>query len=106
MLTCGTVRVGECSVVLTGVQMSQHHAAWLATVAGAKLWHLAPPDAPKPSDRYCPNRGKIDYALAKQEGVVHCMAQVSLSNPPAISCMQVLCMSLPHCTAWRRLATS
>lgn len=57
-----------------GVQMSAHHSAWLAVLAGAKLWHLAPPSRPKPSNRYCPNRGKIDYDLARREGVVHCMA--------------------------------
>ena len=57
-----------------GVQMSTHNSAWLAVLAGAKLWHLAPPSRPKPSNRYCPGRGKIDYALAAAEGVVHCMA--------------------------------
>ena len=54
--------------------MSRHHSAWLAVVAGAKLWHLAPPDRPQPSNRYCPGRGKVDYALAAREGVIHCMA--------------------------------
>ena len=54
--------------------MSQHHSAWLATIAGAKLWHLAPPSRPKPQNRYCPGRGKIDYDLAAAEGVIHCMA--------------------------------
>ena len=57
-----------------GVQMSRHHSAWLATIAGAKLWHLAPPERPQPSNRYCPGRGKVDYELAKAEGVIHCMA--------------------------------
>jgi hypothetical protein len=57
-----------------GVQMSAHHSAWLAVVVGAKLWHLAPPTVPKPKDRHCPNRGKVDRALATAEGVLHCMA--------------------------------
>jgi hypothetical protein len=57
-----------------GVQMSAHHSAWLAVIEGAKLWHLAPPNRPQPSNRYCPNRGKIDYELARREGVIHCMA--------------------------------
>ena len=58
-----------------GVQMSRHDSAWLATIAGAKLWHLAPPSRPQPADRFCRGRGKIDYSLAEQEGVIHCMAQ-------------------------------
>ena len=57
-----------------GVQMSQHMSAWLAVVSGAKLWHLAPPDVPQPTNRYCEGRGKIDYELAEREGVIHCMA--------------------------------
>ena len=57
-----------------GVQMSRHHSAWLSTLAGAKLWHLAPPDRPQPTDRYCPSRGKVDYRLAAREGVIHCVA--------------------------------
>lgn len=57
-----------------GVQMSRHDSAWLATIAGAKLWHLAPRGVPQPQDRFCPNRGKIDYELAAREGVIHCMA--------------------------------
>ena len=54
--------------------MSRHDAAWLAVVVGAKLWHLAPPDRPKPADRLCAQRGKVDYALAAAEGVTHCIA--------------------------------
>jgi len=57
-----------------GVQMSRHHAAWLSVVSGAKLWHVAPPDRPQPSNRYCVARGKVDYELAAREGVIHCMA--------------------------------
>ena len=57
-----------------GVQMSRHHSAWLTTIAGAKLWHLAPPSKPKPADRFCHGRGRVDYDLAQREGVLHCMA--------------------------------
>lgn len=57
-----------------GVQMSRHDSAWLAVVAGAKLWHVAPPSRPQPANRYCPGRGKIDYQRAAREGVLHCMA--------------------------------
>ena len=59
-----------------GVQMMQHGVAWLGLVAGAKLWHLAPPHLPKPKDRTCdplPAGGMIDYGLAKKEGVTHCL---------------------------------
>ena len=59
-----------------GVQMMQHGVAWLGLVTGAKLWHLAHPDLPKPQDRDCqtlPGGGMIDYGLAKQEGVTHCL---------------------------------
>ncbi|KAL1522518.1 hypothetical protein AB1Y20_017505 [Prymnesium parvum] len=55
-----------------GVQMSQHDSAWLATVAGAKLWHLAPPSVPMPEHRTCADRGRIDWARAAAEGVRHC----------------------------------
>jgi hypothetical protein len=56
-----------------GVQMMKHMVAWLATVAGAKLWHLAHPDLPQPSDRSCANHGAVDHQLAKEEGVSHCL---------------------------------
>jgi len=56
-----------------GVQMMQHGVAWLGLVAGAKLWHIAPPDLPRPSNRECDNGGKVDWALAASEGVEHCV---------------------------------
>ena len=52
-----------------GVQMMQHGVAWLGLVTGAKLWHVAPPHLPRPSDRTCENDGRIDHKLAKAEGV-------------------------------------
>ena len=55
-----------------GVEMSQHDSAWLATVAGIKLWHLAPPHVPKPAHRTCAHRGMIDWAAAALDGVRHC----------------------------------
>lgn len=56
-----------------GVQMMQHGVAWLGLISGAKLWHVAPPDVPRPSDRLCADGGKIDYALAAKESVTHCL---------------------------------
>ena len=56
-----------------GVQMMQHGVAWLGLVAGAKLWHVAPPNLPRPSNRECDNGGKVDWALAASEGVEHCV---------------------------------
>ena len=58
---------------MAGVQMMQHGVAWLGLVSGAKLWHLAHPSKPKPSDRTCADGGRIDYDLAKREGVTHCL---------------------------------
>ena len=56
------------------LQMMHHMAAWLATVAGAKLWSVASPDLPQPSERRCERLGKdIDYPLDKAEGVQHCL---------------------------------
>ena len=37
------------------------------------MWHLAPPSAPKPADRVCDNNGKVDWELAANEGVRHCV---------------------------------
>ena len=54
-----------------GVEMMQHMVAWLATVAGAKLWYLADPALPQPSGPQC--GAPIDYASARQEGVRHCL---------------------------------
>ena len=56
-----------------GVQMMQHGVAWLGLVTGAKLWHVADPELPKPSDRHCTDGGKVDYTLAAKEGVTHCL---------------------------------
>ncbi len=56
-----------------GVQMMQHGVAWLGLVAGVKLWHLAPPTVPKPSDISCEDGGRIDYERAEREGVSHCL---------------------------------
>ena len=56
-----------------GVQMMQHGVAWLGLVTGAKLWHVAPPHLPRPSDRTCENDGRINHKLAKAEGVSHCL---------------------------------
>ena len=56
-----------------GVQMMQHGVAWLGLVAGAKLWHVASPNLPRPSNRECDNGGKVDWALAASEGVEHCV---------------------------------
>ena len=53
--------------------MMRHGVAWLGLVTGAKLWHLAHPSAPKPSDRECSAGGRIDYELAQSEGVTHCL---------------------------------
>ena len=82
-----------------GVQMSKHHSAWLSVVAGAKLWHLAPPDVPQPSDRYCVDRGPIDYKLAKREGVIHCMAYPSEVVVVPDNWWHATCNMLPYTIA-------
>jgi len=56
-----------------GVQMMQHGAAWLGMVSGAKLWHVAAPHLPRPSNRECENGGRIEHQVAKKEGVEHCL---------------------------------
>jgi len=56
-----------------GVQVMQHGAAWLGLVSGAKLWHVAAPHLPRPSNRECEHNGRIDYVTAKAEGVEHCL---------------------------------
>ena len=92
-----------------GVQMSRHHSAWLATIAGAKLWHLAPPDVPQPRNRNCPSRGKIDYELAKRENVVHCVANVGDVVVVPDNWWHATCNMLPYTMAvggqtWDRAA--
>ena len=54
-------------------QVMQHGAAWLGLVSGAKLWHVAAPHLPRPSNRECEHNGRIDYVTAKAEGVEHCL---------------------------------
>jgi hypothetical protein len=56
-----------------GVQMMQHGAAWLGLISGAKLWHVAAPHEPRPSNIECADGGRIDYARAKAEHVSHCL---------------------------------
>ena len=56
-----------------GVQMMQHGVAWLSLVSGAKLWHVAPPHVPRPSDRHCGDGGLVDHELAARESVTHCL---------------------------------
>ena len=53
--------------------MMQHAVAWLATVAGAKLWSVAPPELPQPSDVVCREDGAIERERAAQQGVSHCL---------------------------------
>ena len=74
LLALSNVRLLSLGGRAEGVQMSRHHSAWLATVAGAKLWHVAPPHVSQPQNRYCVHRGKVDYGLAAREGILHCMA--------------------------------
>ena len=49
----------------------QHGVAWLGLVTGSKLWHVANPNLPRPKDRNCEDQGKIDWKLARAEGVSH-----------------------------------
>ena len=51
----------------------QHGAAWLGLVSGAKLWHVAAPELPRPSNRNCEDGGRVDYELAAKEEVQHCL---------------------------------
>ena len=52
------VRVFSFGGGVRGVQMMQHGVAWLGLVTGAKLWHVAPPHLPRPSDRLCEDGAK------------------------------------------------
>lgn len=54
----------------TGVRMANHGFAWIGLVAGAKLWHVAPPEAPKPEDPRCWPRDAVE-ALGPR--VTHCL---------------------------------
>ena len=52
-----------------GVGISQHGPAWLALVAGVKLWFLAPPHLPKPVSPDCHNL-ELSAKNAQRDGVV------------------------------------
>ena len=49
--------------------------SWLGLVVGGKLWHLAPPGQPKPSDPSCGGGmdSNPDRARGAAEGVLHCV---------------------------------
>jgi len=55
-----------------GVGHSRHSASWLALVAGAKLWFLAPPDLPQPEQPVCGNL-EVAAANSRRDGVVHAL---------------------------------
>ena len=55
-----------------GVRMANHGMAWIGLVAGAKLWHVAPHDGPKPTNPTCANRDRVEMI----EGVTHCLQRV------------------------------
>lgn len=57
-----------------GVEMMQHDVAWLAVVAGAKLWQVADKKRKQPSSPLCDEQGTINYKRCKREGVRVCLA--------------------------------
>ena len=79
--TASQCRVLSFGGGVRGVQMMQHGVAWLGLVAGAKLWHVADPRLPKPSDRHCAKGFEIDYPLAAEEGVAHHIGPHRIARP-------------------------
>ena len=55
-----------------GVRMANHGMAWIGLVAGAKVWHVAPHDGPRPTNPTCANRDRVEMI----EGVTHCVQRV------------------------------
>ena len=69
---CRPTRLTRRSCTASHVrQVMQHGVAWLGLVTGSKLWHVANPKLPRPTDRNCDDGGKIDWKLARAEGVSH-----------------------------------
>ena len=44
----------------------------VSPTAGAKLWAVASPEQPRPTDRICEPGKEVDAELSRREGVHHC----------------------------------